>query len=130
MDLMELKEELKRQRIKYIVSSYQLDRVDADQFDAVLDMLLADYPAPLVELAIAEALVENWLTVPMPKGCAFLNQIHDYLKAWENSDAQSAAAPALPIHCSITPNQFQQITGLDPSPVFGVAGLRSPLETR
>jgi hypothetical protein len=116
---MELKEKLKRQRVKYIVSSYQLDHVDRDQFNIVLDMLLQEYPAPLVELAIAETLVANWLTVPMPKGCAFLSQTQSYLKAWETHVASCHADFAQAhIHCSLTPEQFQQITGLDPTPVF------------
>jgi hypothetical protein len=116
--MMELKEELKRQRVKHIISSYHLAGNDGDPFDAVLAMLLDEYPTPLVELAIAETLVMNWLSVPMPKGCAFLTQVQEHLTLSDHPpECGDRSRPH--IHSSITPAQFQHITGLDPSPIFG-----------
>jgi hypothetical protein len=110
---MELQEQLRRQRVKYIVSSYRLDGDDAHEFMADLDSLLRRYPMPLIELALAETLVDHWATVPMVRGIDFLKQVHEKLKAWE----------CQPIVSTITPEQFQQITGLDPTPVFGADGI-------
>jgi hypothetical protein len=147
----DLQEALRRQRVKYIVSSYQLDQPDQHQFDAVLELLLTEYPTPLIELAIAETLVANWLTVPLPKGCAFLSQTQDYLRVWQacidrsrenrgerdlaESDNREAnkdnrrseildetlgeTFAEVHLWCSLTAHQFQQITGLDPTPIFG-----------
>lgn len=106
---MEIRQQLNRQRVKHIVSSYQLDGNEPSQFALYLDELLQTYPHPLVELAIVETLIDRWLSVPLTRGIEFLAQTHDKLKLWENQ----------PIVSTITPAQFQQIAGLDPTPVFG-----------
>lgn len=108
---MEFKEQLQQQRVKHIVSSYQLAGNDRETFHRYLDTLFLAYPLPLIELALVETLVDNWLRVPMTKGCEFLAQAHEHLAAWKDSA----------IATTIAPEQFQQITGLDPSPIFGTA---------
>jgi hypothetical protein len=106
---MELQERLSQQRVKHIVSSYQLDGTDINRFTVYLEDLLQHYPTPLIELALTETLVDSWSTVPLVRGVEFLIQAHDKLKVWEHQ----------PIVSTITPEQFQQITNLDPGPVFG-----------
>lgn len=106
---MKLSEQLKRQRVKYIISSYQLAGQDTDAFHCYLDDLLLAYPSPLIELALVEVLLDMWVRVPMQRGCDFLVRAHHLLMAWEGSTIAS----------TIAPEQFQQITGLDPSPIFG-----------
>jgi hypothetical protein len=106
---MELREQVNRQRVKYIVSSYQLEGNETTQFETYLEELLQIYPTPLIELALVETLVDNWLTVPLLRGTAFVQQAHEKLKSWENQ----------PIISTLTPEQFKQITALDPLPVFG-----------
>ncbi|MDX2215381.1 MAG: hypothetical protein SFY66_19110 [Oculatellaceae cyanobacterium bins.114] len=106
---MDIQEEINRQRIKHIISSYQLGGSEADQMELYLNELVENYPMPLIELALVETLVDHWLTVPLLRGRDFFSQAHDKLKDWESQ----------PIISTITPEQFQQITGLDPSPVFG-----------
>jgi len=110
---MELQERLDRQRVKHIVSSYQLNGNDVSRFDTYLESLLQCYPAPLIELALTETLVDHWASVPLVRGLDFLTQAHNKLKAWESQ----------PIISTITPEQFQQITGLDPAPIFGGEGI-------
>lgn len=112
---MELGEQINQQRVKHIISSYQLDGDEGEPFFVYLDELFLAFPTPLIELAIVETLVSNWLTVPMVKGHSFLRQAHEQLKAWENQE----------IFSSIAPDQFQQITGLDPTPIFGPVGVSS-----
>jgi hypothetical protein len=109
---MQLKEQLDRQRVKYIVSSYQLAAEDTEQFDRYLDDLLEEYPTSLIELALVENLIDNWLKMPMPRGCVFLEQTHQRLRKWENCIVTS----------TVSPSQFQQVTGLDPRPIFGFPG--------
>ncbi|NEQ29024.1 MAG: hypothetical protein F6K28_60810 [Microcoleus sp. SIO2G3] len=106
---MSIREQIDRQRVKHIVSSYQLAEPDETQFSACLTALLHSYPLPLVELALVETIVDGWAAVPLVRGLAFLKQVHDKLKVWESGSIAS----------TITPAQFQQITGLDPSPIFG-----------
>jgi hypothetical protein len=108
---MEIWEQLSRQRVKHIVSSYQLGGDEATRFDGYLEDLLQSYPRPLIELALIETLVDAWLSIPLVRGVKFLSQAHDKLKTWENQ----------PIVSTVTPAQFQQIAGLDPAPVFGSA---------
>lgn len=115
-DSMELQDQLNRQRVKHIISSYQLAGQESAQFDPYVDDLLNTYPSPLIELAIAETIVDNWATVPLVRGVKFLKQAHSRLQHWENQ----------PIVSTLTPEQFQQITGLDPTPVFGSAELPPP----
>lgn len=115
---MQIWQQLNQQRVKYIVSSYRLDAQEIDgqesaRFNLYLEELLRVYPHPLVELAMVETLIDQWLVVPSTRGMAFLAQAHGKLKAWENQ----------PIVSTITPAQFQQIAGLDPTPIFGSTGL-------
>ncbi|NJO81255.1 MAG: hypothetical protein HC827_24020 [Cyanobacteria bacterium RM1_2_2] len=110
---MNIRQQLNRQRVKHIVSSYQLGGQESNRFDSYLEELLQVYPHPLVELALIETLIDQWLTVPLIRGMEFLLQTHSKLKAWENQ----------PIVSTITPEQFRQIAGLDPAPIFGSAGL-------
>ncbi|MBE9178368.1 hypothetical protein IQ268_07175 [Oculatella sp. LEGE 06141] len=110
---MEIWEEVNRQRVKHIISSYQLDGDEASQFNTYLEELLHLYPLPLIELALVETLIDFWLSVPSVRGVEFLSQAHDKLKHWEGE----------PIASTITPSQFQQITGLDPGPIFGSSGV-------
>jgi len=109
---MELLEKLQQQRVKHIVSSYQLAGTQVDAFADCLQVMMQAFPTPLVELAIVETLVDHWLSVPLLRGVKFLEQTHRRLQAWE----QQAIAS------TITPDQFQQVTGLDPTPVFGLPG--------
>jgi hypothetical protein len=106
---MDIQEQISRQRVKHIVSSYQLAGNETSQVEAYLDDLLQVYPPPLIELALVETLVDHWANVPLVKGVEFLTQAHDKLKVWESQSIVS----------TLTPEQFNQITGLDPSPVFG-----------
>lgn len=110
---MDIRQQLNRQRVQYIVSSYQLDGAESHRFDLYLEELLRVYPHPLVELAIVETLIDQWLTIPLIRGIEFLAQTHGKLKLWEEQ----------PIVSTITPAQFQQIAGLDPTPIFGSTGL-------
>jgi hypothetical protein len=117
---MEIQEQISRQRVKHIVDSYQLQGSDGEMFDDYLEELMQIYPLPLIELAIVETIVNSWLNVPLVKGSLFLTQAHQRLKSWAESQ---------PIISTLTPEQFQQITGLDPSTVFG-AELPPPQTTR
>ncbi len=106
---MEIWEQISRQRVKYIVDSYQLAGVDDEYFDDYLEDLLQAYPPPQIELALVETLIEGWRNVPLLRGVIFLERSHNLLKSWENQ--------------TITPNisatHFRLITGLDPTPIFG-----------
>ncbi len=113
---MTLKEQINRQRVQHIVSSYQLEGDEAEAFSDDLEALLHTYGMPLIELALVETLVVNWMNVPMQKGVLFLRQVHDRLKDWETHAISS----------SLTPQEFQQITGLDPSPIFGISEFPPP----
>ncbi len=107
---------LNQQRVKHIVMSYGLEGDDSDSCQIYLTQLLNQYPAPLVELALVETLVDYWLNTPMIRGTQFFAHAHRRLRIWE-VDAISS---------TITPAQFQQITGLDPTPVFGSAETLPP----
>lgn len=107
--MVDIQEEVSQQRVKHIVASYQLGGDEVQQCNTYLDELFEYYAPPLIELALVETLVDNWLTVPLVRGVAFLSQAHDKLKGWEHQ----------PITSTLTPEQFHQISGLDPSPVFG-----------
>ena len=111
---MTLQDKLSQQRVQHIVQSYQLDGGDRPFFP-YLEELMQRYPHPLIELALAETLVANWLTVPFERGTAFLSQVHLRLQHWEHE----------PIISSLTSDQFSTITGLDPAPVFGVKQISS-----
>lgn len=107
--MMDIQDEVSQQRVKHIVDSYHLDGDEVQQCLTYLEDLFEYYPPPLIELALIETLVDNWLSVPLPKGVAFFSQAHEKLKSWEHQ----------PILSTLTPDQFQQISGLDPAPVFG-----------
>ncbi|MGB3493197.1 MAG: hypothetical protein WBA57_10740 [Elainellaceae cyanobacterium] len=113
---MDLQHELKQQRVKHIISSYELAGDDGKAFQAQLDDLFQLYPASLIELALTEALVDGWLSVPTVRGCEFLKRAHTKLVQWETQ----------PIVSTVTPEQFQHVTGLDPTPVFGSAEVPPP----
>ncbi|MFM7425835.1 MAG: hypothetical protein ACKO7W_12740 [Elainella sp.] len=106
---MDIREQLNRQRVKHIVSSYALDGNESYRFEVYLEELLQLYPCTLIELALVETLLDHWLVVPLVRGTEFLTQAHAKLKIWQEQ----------PIASTITPAQFQQIAGLDPSPIFG-----------
>jgi len=112
---MELRKQINRQRVKHIISSYQLNGDETIAFDEVLERLLQTYPSALIELALVETLVDHWLNVPLLRGSAFLERVHTLLQRWEGQAIVSAIAP----------EQFQQITGLDPTPIFGISGMPS-----
>ncbi|AFY72221.1 hypothetical protein Syn7502_00046 [Synechococcus sp. PCC 7502] len=105
---MELWEQVSRQRVQYIIDSYELDGEDGEDFNDYLEELLIAYAPPQIELAIVETIVASWLKLPSTKGIEFMEQAHERLKAWESN-----------FQITITPSQFRQITGLDPTPVFG-----------
>lgn len=113
---MELQTQVSQQRVKYILESYQRDGDEQCQIAIYLADLFQSYPTALIELALVETLIDHWVSVPPLRGVAFLNQVHDVLKHWESH----------PIVSTVTPNQFQQITGLDPTPVFGSTELPPP----
>jgi hypothetical protein len=124
----DIEQRVRQQRVKHIVSSYHLAETNNDtaerasaadeleKFNVYLDQLLERYPSPLVELALVQTLAQAWLRVPMLRGVAFLAIVDKQLQEWQQG----------PITTAITPNQFQQITGLDPSPIFGGTGQPQP----
>ena len=107
---MELWEQVSRQRVYYIIDSYELHGDDMEDFVDYLDDLLNAYAPPQIELAIVETIVASWLKLPLIKGLEFIEQTHARLRSWESISN-------FPI--TLTASQFQQITGLDPTPVFG-----------
>ncbi|PZV10637.1 MAG: hypothetical protein DCF20_21060 [Pseudanabaena sp.] len=116
---MEVWEEISRQRVKYIVDSYQLYGNDDEDFDEYLEDLLQAYAPPQIELALVEVLIESWRVTPMIRGVAFLERAHELLKSWENNFNT-------PIISSM---HFRLITGLDPTPVFG-DGITQPTRSK
>ena len=110
---MEIWEEISRQRVQYIIDSYQLDQADDESsneyFAEYLEDLLQAYAPPQIELALVQVLVENWRAIPLTRGIPFLERSHHLLKQWETGKSLSI----------ISPTQFRLITGLDPTPVFG-----------
>ncbi len=107
--MVEIWEQISQQRVKHIISSYQLAGDAVAEFNANLERLLHVYPAPLIELALVETLADSWLRVPLPRGLDFLAIARNKLTAWSSGLTST----------TITPEQFRQITGLDPEPVFG-----------
>jgi hypothetical protein len=116
---MEVWEEISRQRVKYIVDSYQLDGNDDEYFDQYLEDLLQAYAPPQIELALVEVLIESWRVAPMIRGVAFLERAHELLKSWENNFNTP----------TISSMHFRLITGLDPTPVFG-GGITQPTRSK
>lgn len=107
---MELWEQISRQRSQHIIDSYQLYGESIDDFEDYLEELLLAYQPPQIERAIVETLVSGWFQLPLVKGMPFIEAVHERLRMWEID-------PNMPP--SVSPAQFQQITGLDPAPVFG-----------
>jgi hypothetical protein len=118
---MNLVEAIKKQRVSYIISSYRLQGTDSQLFDEYLEDLLGQYPTVLVELALVETLVDSWIKVPLLRGYGFLSQAHERLKGWQSSMLRQGMTSAVAIAHTVTPDQFHQITGLDPKPIFGDA---------
>lgn len=108
-----MRQQVNQQRVRHIVTTYQLAGADSTAFNRALEKWMGIYVASLVELALVETLVDGWLTVPMPRGLHFLHRVQERLHHWENQ----------PIVSTLTPEQFHQITGLDPVPVFGGSGM-------
>lgn len=106
---MEVWEQISRQRVKFIVDSYQLAGCDDEYFDEYLEDLLQAYAPPQIELALVEVLIEGWRIMPLVRGVAFLERSHELLKSWESKAIAS----------NISPMHFRLITGLDPTPIFG-----------
>ena len=106
---MEIEQQINQQRVKHVVSSYQLAGNEEAEFEVYLGRLLQEYPSTLIELALVEILVCTWLRIPSVRGLAFLSDAHEKLQEWETQ----------PVISTITPAQFEQITGLDPQPIFG-----------
>ncbi len=125
---MELRSQINRQRVKHIVTSYGLAGIEsgrdagtdagqeAEAFWAALEELLQSYSAPAIELALVEQLIESWTQLPIIRGMALMDQVRSRLQAWK----------ATTVSIGFTPEQFQQITGLDPEPVFGSAEVPPP----
>ena len=111
---MEVQQRIGQQRVKHIVDSYLLvGNEDPDSFNAYLNDLLARYHHGLIELALVETLVKNWLKIPMQKGIPFLTTACERLKQWESESATERT-----LHNQLTPSQFSQITGLDAQLAF------------
>jgi hypothetical protein len=106
---MTLQEQIQQQRVKHIVSSYQLDGENIDLCQTCLVELFQRYPTTLIELAFVETLVQNWAQVPMARGIEFFRQVQDLLQRWQSEE----------IAISFTPTEFQLVTGLDAAPIFG-----------
>ncbi|MBE9065092.1 hypothetical protein IQ260_00285 [Leptolyngbya cf. ectocarpi LEGE 11479] len=122
---MDIQSHIIRQRVQHIVDSYQLDGSDGKLFADYLTGLLATYPQSLVELALTEALVRGWSEIPMKKGMPFIQGVHKKLRSWQSDidiypQPEPLAADA--IETILTPEQFEQITGLDASLVFDQDG--------
>jgi hypothetical protein len=98
-----IQQRLEYQRIFYIVDSYSLDGDDTPTFRAKLDQLLLKYPAAQIEFAMVETLVQNWATIPLPRGQVFLGEVIQLLSNWEITTGILSAVP---------PSEFEQITGL------------------
>lgn len=107
---MTIQSQIQRQRIQHVVDSYCLAGSEIDDFNQQLDTLLATYPSALVELSLVETLVAVWMRYPPVRGSGFLMQAQGYLRHWKIH----------PITSRLTPDRFFQITGLDPSPIFGL----------
>ena len=103
-----LQQRIGQQRVQHIVDSYLLAGNEPEAFDTYLQNLLSQYPHGLVELALVETLVKNWLTIPMQKGIPFLTTAADQIQQWQQG-LQTV---------SLTQSQFHQITGLDPEAAF------------
>jgi hypothetical protein len=98
-----------RQRIQLIVTSYNLAGYDAQAFETYLNALMGQVPLLLLELALVETLMRQWLRVPVERGVQFLAQTQSLLGHWQSGKFDGC----------LTPLHFEMITGLDPAPTFG-----------
>lgn len=94
-----------KQRLSHIVNSYSLAGEEVEPFTVKLGFLTENYPWFLVELALTEVLVQNWLRYPLPRGIFFLEQVEKRLQEWEKNTEISSY---------LMPSQFELITGLPP----------------
>jgi hypothetical protein len=62
------------QRIQTIVASYNLAGCDDQSFEVFLAGLKGQFPLLLLELAIVETLVKQWLRIPFKRGVIFLEE--------------------------------------------------------
>lgn len=108
----DLQQRISRQRIQHIVDSYMLAGDEPVASQTYLQDLLSQYPHGLIELALVDTLIKNWLTIPMPKGVPFLATAHEQIKQWQIEQQQSTQT------VNLTHSQFHQITGLDPNTAF------------
>jgi hypothetical protein len=108
----DLQQRISHQRVQHIVDSYLLAGDEPGAFETYLHDLLSQYPHGLIELALVDTLVKNWLTIPMQKGVPFLATAHEQLKQWQTDQQQHL------LEISLTHSQFHQITGLDPNAAF------------
>ncbi|MEM6251417.1 MAG: hypothetical protein AAF821_00715 [Cyanobacteria bacterium P01_D01_bin.156] len=146
---MDIQARINRQRVNHIVDSYHLTGDDVLAFEEYLTRLLNTYPQPLIELAITEEIIQGWLKIPMQKGLDFIQKVHTHLQVWQPVPEE---LPPLPssirtltpkiletsvvnvevtntalvnsalVKTKLTPEQFEQITGLDSSLVFDQHG--------
>lgn len=117
---MSLQQQIQQQRIKHIVSSYQLEGEEHELCDACLIAMLQLYPNGLIELALVETIVQNWARVPMVRGIEFFRQVEALLDRWQ-TDA---------IEVSFDSAEFQLVTGLDASPIFGAPSSSTSIAQR
>ncbi|MGF1522472.1 MAG: hypothetical protein ACFBSF_09155 [Leptolyngbyaceae cyanobacterium] len=96
---------LVQQRLHHIVDSYSLVGEAGETFAAKLSSLTNNYPWFIVELAVTEVLVQNWLRYPLPRGVLFLEQVEERLQGWQKTSRVSSC---------LTPDHFELITGLSP----------------
>lgn len=96
------------QRISHIFNAYQLWGSQSERVQQQVTQLLAQYPAPLMELAIAEVLVQQWLTALFPRGTQFIDRVHQWLDT----------CATVGVSLTVLPPQFQAITGLEPHGVY------------
>lgn len=96
------------QRIDHILSSYCLWGQHPHHPYQLMTDLLDNYPAPLVELAVVEVLVDQWLAASLPRGLPFLDQVIQWLGCCSTDGFE----------LKVLPPQFQQITGLDPNQLY------------
>ena len=94
---------IQQQRIQHIVDSYSLAGRELAAFKECLDAILNVYSYSMLEWALVDVLVQNWLRYPLPRGVAFLHQVERCLQSW--SEAGMIAS-------TLTPEQFELIAGL------------------
>ena len=158
LGIMDIQERITRQRVKHSVDSYRLDGNDVDAFADNLAKLLESYPQSLIEIALVEGIIKGWSEIPMQRGMPFIQSVQEQLRAWQSEldpssqlfstfqsvpTAKALGGASLDVRASepnpidpvsidiiLTPEQFEQITGLDANLVFDEQGrvllMRSP----